>query len=129
MKYINSEFIRYVAVGLVNTALTYGVFVLCLRLMPYQVAYTVAYVLGIGTSYVLQSWLAFREPLSWKKAIQYPGVYVVQYILGLFFLSVLVTYLMIAPEIASLVNIVLTIPITFFLTHYIIKKKPISDTA
>jgi putative flippase GtrA len=123
MKFIKSEFARYVAVGIANTLLTYGLFVIAVRLMPYQWAYTVVYVLGIATSYIMQSLLVFRQPLNWRKAIQYPAVYVVQYFLGLLILTLLVEFLHIAPEISALLNLMLTIPLTFLLSKKIIKPK------
>jgi putative flippase GtrA len=128
MKFINSEFIRYVAVGIANTLLTYGLFVIAVRLMPYQWAYTVVYVLGIATSYIMQSLLVFRQPLNWRKAIQYPAVYVIQYFLGLLFLTLLVEFLHIAPEISALLNLMLTIPLTFLLSKKIIKPKTKTTT-
>lgn len=123
MKFIKSEFARYVAVGIANTLLTYGLFVIAVRLMPYQWAYTGVYMLGIVTSYVLQALLVFRQPLKWRKAIRYPIVYVVQYVLGLLLLSLLVDGLYTAPEIASLLNIMLAIPISFLLSRHIINAK------
>jgi putative flippase GtrA len=129
MKFINPEFVRYVAVGIGNTLLTYILFIIGVRLMPYQWAYTLVYILGIVTSYVLQSLLVFRQPLNWRKAIQYPAVYVIQYFLGLLFLAILVELLHIPPEIASLVNLMLTIPITFLLSKKIINPKTKSNLA
>jgi putative flippase GtrA len=121
MKFINSEIVRYGVVGIFNTLLTYVIFVISLWFMPYQWAYTLAYVLGIVTAYVMQSLLVFHQPLHWRKAVKYPSVYVIQYVLGLFILSLLVDGLHIMPEIASLLNMMLTIPISFVLSRKIIR--------
>ena len=123
MKSFDRAFIRYLLTGALNTGLTYLLYLLILAVAPYQVAYTVAYVSGIFTSYIFNSLFVFREALDWKKAIKYPLVYVVQYLIGLIVLSALVEALSIEPSIAALLNIIVTIPITFILSRAIIQPK------
>lgn len=121
MKYIKHPFLRYLAIGGLNTGTNYLLFLLMLIILPYQVAYTLAYLAGIVTSYLLNSWLVFKEPLSWRKAVQYPIVYVVQFIIGFMTLSLFIEALGISPQIAGILNVLVAIPVTFTLSKFIIK--------
>lgn len=112
---------RYVIVGGVNTAATYAAYVLLLPVMSYSAAYTVTYIAGIVLAYYLQSRFVFRQPLHWKKAFQFPVVYVVQYAAGVVLLALLVEWLGISEVIAPALVIVLSIPLTFVISRLIIK--------
>jgi putative flippase GtrA len=126
-KFISSEFLRYLIVGGTNTAITYGLYLLLLLVMPYSAAYTVEYLLGIAISYYLNSRFVFHQPLHWKKAFQFPLVYIVQYMSGIALLSLSVEVLHINAEIAPLLVIAFTIPLTFVLSRLIIKgRQPVS---
>ena len=118
----NLTFIRYLMVTVLNTLTTYALYLLGLRLMPYPLAYSSAYLAGIFIAYALNSLFVFRQPLSWKKALQYPLVYVVQYLLGLFMLTVLVEMLRVDAQFAALLNVVVTLPITYVLSRFILTR-------
>jgi len=122
-KFINSEFIRFAIVGGINTVLGYLLYRLLLLGMEYQLAYTLSYVSGIFISYYLNSRFAFREPLQLKKALSFPLVYVVQYLLGILFLTLLVDVLAFDQRIAPILVIVLSLPFTFLLSRFIIKTR------
>ncbi len=120
-KFINSEFFRFLIVGGTNTVITYGLYLLLLLIMPYSAAYSIEYLAGITISYYLNSRFVFHQPLQWKKAFQFPLVYVVQYIAGIVILSLSVEILHISTEIAPLLVLALTVPMTFVLSRLIIK--------
>lgn len=89
--------------------------------MHYSAAYTIEYVTGIAISYYLNSRFVFRQPLQWKKAFQFPLVYVAQYLAGLVLLSLLVELVHIKQEFAPVLVIAATVPLTFILSRLIIK--------
>jgi hypothetical protein len=92
------EFILFLLAGGINTALTYGLYLLLLLVMSYPFAYTGSYVAGIFLSYYLNARFVFREPLSLAKALKYPN-----------------------KKIAPLVIVVVTVPATFVMSRYIIR--------
>ena len=120
-KFISSEFLRYLIVGGTNTAITYGIYLVLLIVLPYSAAYTIAYISGIPIAYTLNSRFVFHKPLHWKKAFQFPLVYVVQYLAGIALLSLWVELLHISDVIAPLLVIACTVPVTFVLSRLIIK--------
>lgn len=102
--------------GGLNTALTWGLYVLLVLVLPYQAAYLVTYVLGIAFSYVFNARFVFGAPLSWRVAMGYPLVYVVQYVAGAMLLSAFVEYFSLPKAYAPLVVTVVMIPATYVMS-------------
>jgi putative flippase GtrA len=113
--------LRFVIVGILNTVVGYGSYLLILNWFSYEVAYGMGYVLGIAVSYVLNALFVFREPLRPRSAIFYPFVYFVQFLLGLVLLRLLIELLFVSPRLAPMLVIVLTMPVTFLLSRIIIR--------
>jgi putative flippase GtrA len=123
MRSIDREFGRFIICGTVNTLVTYIVYLACLLVLPYLVAYTVTYVAGIFLSYYLNSRFTFRQPLSIIRAFQFPLVYIAQYTLGICLLYLLVKVLGISEKLAPIFVILLTLPVTFLLSRLIVRGK------
>ncbi len=124
MRFIKHPITRYLIWGLANTGLTYLIYLLSLQVFPYLVAYTISYISGIVLSYFFNSILVFKVSLHWKKALKYPLVYLIQYLLGSVLITILVEYFGIAPSIAALLNVIVLLPVSFILTRLILKDKP-----
>ena len=107
------QFLRFLVTGGINTALTYGLYLLLLPLLGYLVAYSVAYVIGIVLSYWLNSAFVFRQPMNLRTLARFPLVYVVQYILTGALLWLFVDTLGVDKRIALLAAIAVTVPVTF----------------
>jgi putative flippase GtrA len=118
---VTREAARFIIAGVINTLLGYALYRLLLLMIPYAVAYTASYVLGIVASYSLNTWFVFRKPWQWKTLGVYPLVYAVQYASGILLLSLLIEHAHIPSEYAPLVVIVATLPVTFLLSRYLIK--------
>lgn len=116
-------------VGGVNTVITYGAYLLLLPVMSYTADYTLTYILGIVVAYVLNARFVFRQPMRLKTALQFPLVYVVQYVAGIMLLSFFVETLHISDAIAPAVVMGVTLPITFILSRVIIKGRGQQKTA
>jgi putative flippase GtrA len=127
MRFFNREFIRFILVGGVNTLITFGIYALLLLVMPYLVAYTTTYVIGIFFSYLLNTRFVFKGSFGIKKALQYPLVYLVQYLVGLVALYILVDNFNINRLLASPLIILVTIPVTFLMSRWIING-PLTQT-
>ena len=91
--------------------------------MPYLYAYSISYCVGIVVSYILNSRFVFRQPLSLGKFLQFPAVYAIQYGLGAVILWLLVGHAAVAPELAMLVVVDATIPVTFLASRFILKRQ------
>lgn len=115
------EFVRFVLVGGANTVATYGLYLLFLRLVSYPKAYTASYAAGILISYYLNAHFVFKERLRLVKALQFPMVYVAQYVAGMALLYILVETAHLSPRLAPIIIVVVTVPLTYFLSRYVIK--------
>jgi putative flippase GtrA len=117
------EFARFVAVGLVNTGIGYGVFLLLLPTVGYQPAYAAAYLVGIVVAYLLNSTFVFRSRIALRTALKYPLVYVVQYLFGALLLYGMVAWLGIDRRWAALIALVLSVPVSFVLNRLALVKR------
>jgi len=118
---LKSEFGRFLVVGGINTAFSYGLYFLFNLGLHYQMAYGLAFVGSVLFSYWLNNRWVFRTEMNWKTFFSYPLVYVFQYAFGAVLLHVLVEMLGMSEWWAPLVVIVLSVPITFVLSRFILK--------
>ncbi|WP_373696686.1 GtrA family protein [Microvirga yunnanensis] len=107
--------------GAANTALSYAVFLLLQQFMKPTAAYSAAYVLGIVFSYLINTTFVFRQRRSVRSALKFPFVYIAQYFVGLAILSIL-TYFGLDSRIAMLVVIAVSVPLTFVLSRFVLKR-------
>jgi putative flippase GtrA len=111
---------RFLIGGAANTAVTYALFVGLSLLIPSPAAYTLSYVAGVGLSYLINTLLVFRVQVALRSALQFPVIYVIQYIVGLMLLTFL-TSIGIDSRIAILCVIAFNIPLTFVLTKLVFR--------
>lgn len=119
---VAGESFRFLLAGLSNTLATYLFYLLLLIALPYAVAYTLAYIIGIVFSYAINTWWVFRKPWSWAKLFQFPLAYLVQYLAGVGLLYGLVVGLELSERLAPLISIALTLPLTFLISRWIINR-------
>ena len=117
-----TDLIKFLIGGVINTAFTYCLYLSLQVILAYQVAYAVAFACGIVFSYWFNAMVVFKTAISWKGLFAFPLVYLVQYLLSAMLLSVFVERLDIPLSIAPLTVIVLTIPVTFVLTRWLLRR-------
>lgn len=113
------QFMRFVVAGALNTALTYGLFLLTEPMLGHFTAYTLVYILGIALSYLLNARFVFRTAPSWRTAMAFPLVYIAQYLWGLGVLHVLVDRLRWSGAAAMLAVIGSGVLLTYALTRWV----------
>ena len=121
-KHFNSEFFRFLLTGLFNTLVTYVAYLLLLPFLPYLYAYTIAYCVAVLNSYFMSVFFVFREKVSLRSFLKFPFVYAAQYFLGASILWLLVGKLGLSPAWAMVVVIIVTVPITFLASRFVLKK-------
>lgn len=120
---IFSQFVKFIGVGGANTIVTYSLYLLLLLITNYVISYTIAYIFGIGLSYWLNLKFVFQEKSSKKKMTLFPLMYFVQYLLGIIVLYTVIHKFNIPKEFAPIMVVVITIPITFFMSKLILVTK------
>lgn len=119
---VRAQFVRFLATGASNTVASYAVYLALLPFVHYLVAYTIAYLFGIGLSYALMTRFVFQTTARWSTALRFPLVYVVQYLLGSSIIHVLVAYAGVRPFLAALLAMIVTVPATFVLARVVFRR-------
>src|SRR5262249_40281235 len=109
MKKIAGEFSGFLVIGAINTAVTYGLFLVLARYTHYWPAYTIAFVGGIALSYVLNALLVFTGRHSIGAMFKFSFVYVFQYLFGSLSLVAIVDGLGIVKPVAMLIVIAISV--------------------
>ena len=118
---ITKEFIRFAIVGVVATGIHYGVYLLLLRWMKVNVAYSFGYVISLCCNLLMTSFFTFRERITWKKTAGFLASHGVNYVLHIVFLN-LFLYLGVAERWAPIPVYCIVIPINFILVRTAFKK-------
>jgi putative flippase GtrA len=116
---------RFIVAGILNTGITYALYLILLTWQGYEFAYSLSYAAGIVISYLANAIYVFRKPLKASSAMAFPLVYVVQFLIGFLLVKILVEWLTVPAEIAPLIAIAVTLPVTFVLSRWIISGKRI----
>ena len=116
-------FVRFLLVGATNTLFSYLLYLLLLTFVSYLPAYSIAYCAGVLLSYFLNVLFVFKKRVSFATFLKFPLVYVVQYALGASILWLLVSKAGASPALAMIVVIVVTIPVTFFLSRLVFEPR------
>lgn len=118
---LTGEFIRFGIVGVIATVIHYGVYLLFLRWMEVNVAYTFGYVISLCCNLLLTSFFTFRERITWKKTIGFLASHGVNYALHIVFLNLFLS-LGVTERCAPIPVYCIVIPINFILVRTAFKK-------
>lgn len=70
--FYNIEVLKYIAVGLVNTAITAIIIYFCMSVgFGVYSSNALGYFLGVIISYFLNSFVTFKAPLSWRRLVKF----------------------------------------------------------
>lgn len=109
--------VRFGIVGVVATAIHYGVYYLLLTLLSPTLSYTIGYAVSFCCNYVMSSLFTFRVGMSVKKAASFGVSHVLNYLIGVGLLNLFIA-LGVDEEIAPLPVFVLVIPINYLLVRF-----------
>lgn len=120
--------LRFVLGGALNTGLSYGVYLLLLLILDYQVAYFFAYLCGLLFAYWFNAVVVFNVPLSWRGLMAYPLVYITQYAASALLLGGLVALAMIPEVMAPLIVTAVMLPLTYLMNKFVLGLQPHKKT-
>lgn len=115
------RWLRFLLGGGVNTVFTYAIYLALNTVLTYQLAYFIAYALGVVFAYWFNAVVVFRVPLSWKGFFSYPLVYVAQYVASAFLLGSLVEAVGIDEVLAPLVVTIIMVPLTYVMSKFVLE--------
>ena len=116
------EFIRFGVVGVLATALHYGIYYFLQSFINVNVAYTTGYVISFIVNFYLTSYFTFGTTPSWKKLVGMGGAHLVNYLLHIILLNVFL-YLGVSKAWAPVPGFAIAIPVNFLFVRFVCKHK------
>ncbi|CCH31397.1 GtrA family protein [Actinosynnema sp. NPDC047251] len=116
--------IRFGLVGVVNTGVYYGLYLLLGLAFPYLAAHVAAFLLAMVGSYFLNCYFTFRTTPSLRTFLLFPLSNVTNFVVTTAGLYALVTWLHVDQRIAPLLAAVVAIPFTFIVAQFVLLGRP-----
>ncbi|HDZ6502629.1 TPA: flippase GtxA [Staphylococcus aureus] len=119
----HAEILKFIIVGGINTLNYYVVYLLLLKLLhiEYMISHITGFLVAFVISYYLNCYFVYRVKPTCRKFISFPITQIVNVSLQTVLLYVFVSWLNLPAEIAPFAGLVITIPITFVLSKWILK--------
>lgn len=123
LKY-SRKFICYIAFGGLNTAITFILYILLIKIgINYILASTLCYLIGIIEGFLFNAWFVFLHKPEIKGLGKYTLVYIVSYLINIGLLYSLVSYFTIPKIMAQFIAVVVITVINFKLVKLLVFKK------
>ncbi|WP_433273865.1 GtrA family protein [Actinosynnema sp. CS-041913] len=112
--------VRFGLVGVVNTGVYYGLYLLLRLAIPYLAAHVVAFLLAMVGSYFLNCYFTFRTKPSLRTFLLFPLSNVTNFVVTTAGLYVLVAWFQVNQRIAPLLASAVAIPFTFIVAQLVL---------
>jgi putative flippase GtrA len=116
------HFSRYLVVGVANTVVYYGCFLLLHRALPYFGAHLLAFGVAMVVSFLLNSWWTFRVRPTWRKFLMFPLSNAANFVVTSGGVVALVELGGVPERIAPLIAAAAAVPVTFWLARVILTR-------
>jgi len=121
--FLNKEFILFIIIGVINTFNGVVFSFIYSSLLNENLAFILGYISGLAVSYILNSYITFKEKLAFTKfikfAISYIPNFIIQNIVVIITFNILGLHKLIAYCLAAIIGI----PVTFILLKFFAFKK------
>lgn len=114
------EFLRFGIVGVLATAIHYGIYYALQLVVNINIAYTCGYAISFICNFLLTSYFTFRTRPSVKKGVGFVFSHLVNYTLQIVTLNVFV-YLGVPSAIVPVPVFAIAIPVNFLLVRFVFK--------
>lgn len=116
--FLNVKFILFLAVGCINTlnSILLSYLFTTLLALDANLSFVIGYLLSLLISYLLNSFVTFRERLSWKKCLKFCVSYIPNFIIQNLCVILIYNILNLHKLIAYTCAAVIGIPVTYLLT-------------
>lgn len=115
------EFIRFGIVGVVATAIQYGLYLLLLKWLQPQISNTIGYAISFVFNYIASTKFTFKVKSTAKKGAGFAFSHLINYVLQTVFLT-LFLWLGLPKNIALIPVFCICVPINFLLVRLFLKK-------
>src|SRR5690554_5824175 len=77
------RFLRFIISGGINTGVSYACYLVLLTVTTYRISYSIAYIVGMVTAYILNRVFVFKSHRGAASALLLPVIYLAQYGAGI----------------------------------------------
>ena len=121
---ISGQLINFALVGVVNTGVYYGLYLLFLQVLPYLAAHILAFALSMTGSFVLNARFTYRIRPTWRKFLLFPLTNATNFLVTTAGVYVVVDVLHAGNRFAPLLASGAAIPVTFLVSRAIMLRGP-----
>ena len=116
--FINKEFILFIIIGVINTFNGVVFSFIYSSLLNENLAFVLGYISGLVVSYILNSYITFKEKLSFTKFIKFGISYIPNFIIQNVVVIITFNILGLHKLIAYCLAAIIGIPVTFLLLKF-----------
>lgn len=122
---LHLEIIKFVIVGGINTFNYYVVYLLLLKVLnvQYLVSHITGFIVALIISYYLNCYFVYKVQPTLRKFLQFPITQLVNIGMQTLLLFIFVRFFHINSVIAPFAGLIITIPVTFILSKYILRDR------
>ena len=114
------QMLGFAMTGLLSTSIMLGFYALLYKLINYQYAYLIAYIISVIALYFMNMFV-FKGTMSLHTLMRFPLIYLLQYILGAASLEFM-RWLGFSVSYAPLLIVIILLPVTFLLNRIVFSK-------
>lgn len=116
------EFVRFAIVGVVATAIHYGLYYLLLGSLNVNIAYSIGYIVSLICNFILSASFTFKSQANVKKGFGFVCSHLINYLLHIAFLNFFL-FIGIPDKVAPIPVFCCVFPINFLLVRTVFKAK------
>lgn len=122
---LHLEIIKFIIVGGINTFNYYVVYLLLLKVLNvhYLVSHITGFIVALIISYYLNCYFVYKVQPTLRKFLQFPITQLVNVGMQTLLLFIFVRFFHINSVIAPFAGLIITIPVTFILSKYILRDR------
>ncbi|TWT27448.1 GtrA family protein [Planomicrobium sp. CPCC 101110] len=123
IKRLNTEFTRFVVVGVINTFTYYSIYLVLHNVFsfPYLWSHLVGFIISLNVSFFLNCYVTYKIKPTLKKYLYFPLTQVVNMSVSTILIFIFVEFLHLDSNIAPFAAVLFTVPITFIVSSKILK--------
>ena len=116
--FLSKEFILFVIIGVINTFNGVIFSMIYSKFLDANLAFVVGYISGLFISYILNSYVTFKERLEFSKFIKFAISYIPNFILQNIVVLVVFNIMGLNKLIAYILAAIIGVPVTFILMKF-----------
>ncbi|MBR5209814.1 MAG: GtrA family protein [Paludibacteraceae bacterium] len=115
------QLLRFAIVGVIATAVHYGVYLLLLNVFSETIAYSIGYVVAFVCNFILTCVFTFRKKATTQRGIGFGLAHLINYGLHVTLLN-LFLWIGLSNKLAPIPVFCIAVPVNFLLVRYVFKR-------